>query len=364
MGSPILTAPTDDPGHLVSDAAWQEVLADAAAEAARIGAGQRPEEAPRLLRRVAGRLSQRYTTGLLPLAGQVNAPSNGGRRPRGAPTFGVLHSAETPLAPGYAAAIARYFGTGPGTSCHYMVDPAETWGVLDDMLVAWHCGNGNTNSLAVEQAGYARLSRAEWTTPDGLRQMDRVAAIMGAARGRWGIGLYLMTDDQLRDAAAGRIVGGWATHDQCRRVLGGTTHTDPMPNYPMDLLMAKAAGTVPAPAPAPVPVPVTPPRPRVAPWKLKTGHWLGNVNGGARQHGGKPYDGADVVAMVETAQRFLVYRGVVPGQDPAKAASTGWADGSWTAPTDGPMAEWHRRYYPGQQFPSQCWLDDYRRLTA
>lgn len=228
-----MTTLEHDPGHLLPDEDWAAVVAEAEAELARITAGHPAAEAPA----VRGR-----TTGLLPLAGQVTAPRNGGVRKRGWPTFGVLHDAETPLVAGYAAAMARYFRDKAPTSCHYMVDPAETWGVLNDALIAWHCGNGNPNSLAVEQAGYARFTRAQWTTPDGLRQMDRVATIMRAAKARYGIGTYWMTDQQLRDAHAGRIVGGWATHDQCRRVLGGTTHTDPMPNYPLDLLMARANG--------------------------------------------------------------------------------------------------------------------------
>lgn len=360
----ITTAPAEDPGHLIPEDAWQQVLADAAAEGARIGGGQLAPEAPSLLRRVAGRVTGRYGTGTaVPLSGQVNAPSNGGSRPRGGPTFGVLHSAETPLAAGYAAAIARYFAGGPGTSCHYMVDPRETWGVLDDLLVAWHCGNGNRNSLAVEQAGYARFSLAEWSTPDALAQEERVAAIMRAARDRYGIGLYWMTDDQLRLAHAGTIVGGWATHDQCRRVLGGTSHTDPMPNYPLDRVMARAIGGS-APQPVPVPVPAPPARPYVAPWRLQAGHWLGNLKGGVRQHGGIPYDTAAVCAMVETAQRYVIFRGCVPGIPATKAATSGWADRRWESATDVAMAEWHRRYYPGQAYPSQCWADDYRRLTA
>lgn len=229
-----MTAP--DPGHLLPDADWAAVVAAAAVEAERISSGLRPMEAPL---QVPGQ----YGTGALVVSGQVVAPRNGGRRPRGAPTFGVLHSAETPLAAGYAASIARYFRDKAPTSCHYMTDPAETWGVLPDELVAWHCGNGNPNSLALEQAGYARFSRAEWLTPAGHAQMARNGAVMRAARDRYGIGLYWMTDQQLRDAHAGRIVGGWATHDQCRRVLGGTTHSDPMPNFPLTEQMAIANGS-------------------------------------------------------------------------------------------------------------------------
>jgi len=222
-----------DDGHLFAPAAWQAVVDDAEAQAVRIAAGHGAE------------LEQHgLATGLLPLSGVVNAPSNGGRRVAGAPTFGVLHTAETPLRAGYAAAIARYFAGGPGTSCHYMTDPAESWGVLDDSLVAWHCGTGNLNSIALEQAGRAAMTRAEWLVPDGYAQLRRNALIMRAARARYGIGLYWMTDAQLLAAHRRQIVGGWATHDQCRRVLGGTTHTDPGGGFPLDVQMTLANGDI------------------------------------------------------------------------------------------------------------------------
>lgn len=219
-----------DPGHLLPDEDWAAVVADAELQARRIAAGEPAAEAAR-----------GFGTGALPLSGVVTARSHGSRR-AGGPTFGVLHSAETPLAAGYAAGIARYFRDKAATSCHYMTDPAETWGVLPDELVAWHCGNGNSNSVALEQAGYARLSRAEWLSPAGRAQMARNAAVMRACRDRYGIGLYAMTDAQLLAAHRRQIVGGWATHDQCRRVLKGTDHTDPGGGFPLDVQLAMAGG--------------------------------------------------------------------------------------------------------------------------
>jgi hypothetical protein len=225
--------PEENPGHLIPPEEWERVQEEAEREAQRIGRGQPPPEAPQQRGR---------TTGVMALSGQVSARRHGGRRAGGAPTFGVLHSAETPLRPGYAAAIARYFRDSAPTSCHYMTDPAETWGVLDDVLVAWHCGTGNTNSVGLEQAGRAAMTRADWLSLEGMAQLRRNAAVMQACRRAYGIGLWWMTDAQLRDAHARRIVGGWATHDQCRRVLGGTTHTDPGGGFPLDVQMQLANG--------------------------------------------------------------------------------------------------------------------------
>lgn len=222
-----------DPGHLLPEEDWQRVVEEAEREAQRIAEGRPPEAPPRATAR-------RYGTGLaIPVDGAVVAPNNGGRR-SGPLTFGVLHDAETPLRAGFAASIARYFATSAPTSCHYMVDPAETWGVLPDDRIAWHCGNGNPRSLAVEQAGYASFTRAQWLTDDGHAQLARVAGIVRGARDRYGIAARWMSDAELLAAHRGQIVGGWATHDQCRRVLGGTVHTDPMPNYPFAELMQLA----------------------------------------------------------------------------------------------------------------------------
>lgn len=226
MGRPV------SDGHLWTADEWRAVVVVAEREAVRIAAGIAAPEAPEV---------RGFATGLLPLSGVVTAARHGGRRP--APTFGVIHSAETPLRAGYAASIARMFATTTqDKSCHYMTDPAETWGVLDDLLVAWHVGGANPNSLGLEQAGLAAMTRAQWLVPDGYAQMRRNADVMRAARDRFGIGLYWMTDAQLLAAHRRQIVGGWATHDQCRRVIGGTTHTDPGKGFPFDVQMQIAVG--------------------------------------------------------------------------------------------------------------------------
>jgi hypothetical protein len=339
--------------HEVLEAAEAEIDADAQAQAARIEAGEAPDE--------DGQARQRYSTGLrLRLHGTVNAPSHGGNR--GRPTFGVFHSMECPMRAGYAASIAKYFARGPGTSCHYNVDPAETWGVLSDSLVGWHVGNANNRSIGLEQAGRAAMSRGEWTTPEGMAQHARAAEIVRHARDEYGIGMYFMSDQQLRDAHAGRIIGGWTTHDQCRRVIGGTSHTDPGRGWPGDVVMGLAAGQVPAAQPPAVANPSGVPHPPVVPWVLPAGHWLGNVAGPGNQHGGVPYDSPEVVAMVRCAQQHLVWRWCVPGIGNNWQA-LGWDDGKWEGATDDAMVTWHRKEYPGQPAPAQCWRDDWNLLT-
>lgn len=118
------------------------------------------------------------------------------------------------------------------------------------------------------------------------------------------------------------------------------------------------------PAPAPVPLPGGD-RPLVKPWPLPAGHWLGNVVGPAKQHGGDlRYDSAEVHDVVGWAQRWLIYRGCVAGVPASAWATSGWADGIWGNPTDAAMINFHQRFYGGQKYPAQCWRDDYARLTA
>lgn len=227
---PLLTAPAPgalhprelDPGHDLLPHEWQRVVATA-----------------ERIAREAASAPRRFGLGTGP-DGTVPAKFHGGKM-AGAPTFVVIHSAETPLADGYVASIAEMFRQGPaaGTSAHHMVGPRTWLQLLPEDVVAYAAGpKANPRGVHIEQTGYARFTRAEWTTRDGLAQVDRVADCARAACNRWGIPKRWATDAQLRSAAVGGPPAGLVTHAQVARVLGGTTHTDPEPHYPGDLLLA------------------------------------------------------------------------------------------------------------------------------
>lgn len=167
------------------------------------------------------------------------------------PNIGVLHDVESPLKAGYARALIGpdWFGSPKaGTSTHYLVDPVDICQGVPENRIAWHCGTGNRGTIAVEQAGYARFTRADWNTPDGIAQRTNVARLMADINVRRPlIQLRWLTDNELRYAFNNPgTPGGWATHDQMRRVIGGTTHYDPMnaPDattaYPLTELMMQA----------------------------------------------------------------------------------------------------------------------------
>lgn len=167
------------------------------------------------------------------------------------PNIGVLHDVESPLAPGYAKSLIgpAWFGsTKAGTSTHYIVDPIDICQGVRESVQAWHCGTGNRGSIGVEQAGYARFNRDEWTTSDGLKQRHNVARLMADINSRRPlIRLKWLSDSELRSAFNNPgSPGGWATHNQMSRVIGGTNHYDPMNSagsdqaYPLSELMNEA----------------------------------------------------------------------------------------------------------------------------
>lgn len=167
------------------------------------------------------------------------------------PNIGVLHDVEAPLKAGYAKALIGpdWFGSPKaGTSTHYIVDPVDICQGVPENRIAWHCGIGNRGTIAVEQAGYARNTRADWNTPDGVAQRTNIARLMADINVRRPlIQLRWLTDNELRYAFNNPgTPGGWAHHDQMRRVIGGTTHHDPMnaPDattaYPLTELMTQA----------------------------------------------------------------------------------------------------------------------------
>jgi hypothetical protein len=225
----------EDPGHLLEQDEWDWVVATAHNEAAAQA------------RKVS------FTAALAEF--YLPAKYHGGSQ---IPTIQVIHDAETPLEDGYAVAIGRFFQAGPaaGTSAFKMIDPHRVVRMLSPFVVAYAAGpKGNPRALHYEQAGYARFTRAQWTTADGLAQLELLAAELASDGLEHGIPDRHLTDAQLRAwAAAGRpaSLGGRCTHDQIHRVLGGTTHTDPTPNYPLDLLNAAVTRhRNPAPAPDP-----------------------------------------------------------------------------------------------------------------
>lgn len=162
--------------------------------------------------------------------------------PSGIPTqLLVLHSAECPLRGGYAKSLSEWacstvYPAPPIASWQRFVDPIHRVRLIPDELGAWHASEANVMSIGWEQAGYARYSRAEWLTPDGLTQLEMLALDMAEVALRDGIPARWLTTAEVTAATNGnRSVKGFCTHRQ----IDPETRTDPGDGYPYELLMER-----------------------------------------------------------------------------------------------------------------------------
>lgn len=131
---------------------------------------------------------------------------------------------------------ATYAKRRTDASAHYYVDKTRIVQSLNTDLGAGHAGSSwpNKHCIAYEITGWNSFSRDRWLSDVAwgllVRQVRRDCE-------RWNIPMRWLTVDQLR-----RGERGFSTHDDCRRAFGGTSHTDPGPNFPKDHLIALLKG--------------------------------------------------------------------------------------------------------------------------
>lgn len=131
---------------------------------------------------------------------------------------------------------ATYAKRRTDASAHYYVDKTRIVQSLNTDLGAGHAGSSwpNRHCIAYEITGWNSFSRDRWLSDVAwgllVRQVRRDCE-------RWNIPMRWLTVDQLR-----RGERGFSTHDDCRRAFGGTSHTDPGPNFPKDHLIALLKG--------------------------------------------------------------------------------------------------------------------------
>lgn len=154
----------------------------------------------------------------------------------------VLHSGECPLRGGYAQSLTNWANVplnqgGPEASWHWFVDPIAIVQMVLPEFYAWHASEANAMSEGFEQAGYARFTRAEWLTPEGLKQIDNLAWIMAQRAKANGIPARWLTTAEVEAVTKGgnRTIKGLCLHRQ----IDPETRTDPGDGYPYDLLLAQ-----------------------------------------------------------------------------------------------------------------------------
>lgn len=128
-----------------------------------------------------------------------------------------------------------------GTGSHYYADDVEVLQSQDTLFCVGHLGSdqGNERGLSYEITGMTGWTRQQWL--DNV-EWGKLASAMARDCHFFGIPPVLLTHDQMRAFNAQNK--GFITHNMARIVWGGTTHTDPGPNFPMDHLLGLVANTL------------------------------------------------------------------------------------------------------------------------
>lgn len=119
------------------------------------------------------------------------------------------------------------------TSSHYYVDSLRIVQSLDTKLGANHAGSatGNRHAVSYEITGVNSWSRDKWLNSVAWSLLWRQAA---RDCKQFGIPAVWLSNDQMRAGTA----RGFVTHLQMGQVWGGSDHSDPGPNFPMNHLLA------------------------------------------------------------------------------------------------------------------------------
>jgi N-acetyl-anhydromuramyl-L-alanine amidase AmpD len=175
-----------------------------------------------------------------------DGPGRNHRRDKFDKKYIVIHSTENDASAENEAAYAKR--RTDGVSSHFYVDSNSIVQSLDTDWRAQHVGSteGNNHGISVEVTGTKSKSRSWWF---GNVAWTKLNAELRKACAEHNITPQLLTVAQIKQGELTGII----THDQARRAWGNTTHTDPGPNFPMDMLVSKDPGSSPKPTPKPTP---------------------------------------------------------------------------------------------------------------
>jgi N-acetyl-anhydromuramyl-L-alanine amidase AmpD len=161
-----------------------------------------------------------------------------------------------------------------GVSSHLYVDADSVTQSLDTSKRAGHAGStiGNENAIAVEITGGNGKSREWWIKNVDWPELGAVLARV--IRAHWPDGSFKVRRASVAEMKRNPKVKAFYGHDDMRRAWGGTTHTDPGPNFPWDHLFAAVNNALEAQRPKPKPAAgktkSAPAKPKPDPRKLGT----------------------------------------------------------------------------------------------
>lgn len=140
----------------------------------------------------------------------------------------VIHTMEIVERRGAALACAQWFADPRSeVSAHYCVDAATTIQCVPEEDIAWHARGGNTNSIGIELAGYARQSETDWEDEYSSAVLARGARLAAEVCSRYAIPIRRLRPAGL--LAGGRGITG---HVDVSAAFGKSDHWDPGPGFP------------------------------------------------------------------------------------------------------------------------------------
>jgi hypothetical protein len=132
-----------------------------------------------------------------------------------------------------------------GIGTHFVADTSRMIQTLETFKAVGHVGStvGNQRAVALEMCGVESNSTAHYKAITDV-MMPAIRKVCA----KWGIPARWLTNAQANDG----VSKGWLTHDDARRFWGGTTHTDPGPNFDRGYAVTKFNAVTPPPPPAAV----------------------------------------------------------------------------------------------------------------
>ena len=149
----------------------------------------------------------------------------------------VVHDMENADELSAAEETGSFFESRAATgSSHFGCDDDSIEQYLPLDVIPWGAPNANSDGVHIEQMGLAAWSTHQWYQKAAGTLMNTAWVLAYLYRRHVGsVPLRALSDAELR---AGEK--GVTTHRQITRVLGGGTHTDPGPSYPLGYVIRRA----------------------------------------------------------------------------------------------------------------------------
>ncbi len=145
----------------------------------------------------------------------------------------VMHTMEIAERADAASICARWFRSPVSkVSAHYCVDAGAVIQCVREKDIAWHARGGNTNSIGVELAGYARQTTRDWEDDYSSAVLARAASVVADVCRRRSIPVRWLVAD---DLVAGRH--GITSHAEVSRAYKKSDHWDPGPGFPVEAFL-------------------------------------------------------------------------------------------------------------------------------